>query len=84
MEKMGRKSGAVGFAVYLDLLETLGTESSKYDVDVLLIYNEKTDVKVVADKVRELTEAGKSVSAQKTIPGKLRYRELINIEKEAR
>lgn len=79
MEKMGRKSGAVGFAVYLDLLEALKTESSEYDVDVLLVYDETTDMKTVAQKVKELTDKGKSVSAQKTVPEKLRYRELINL-----
>ncbi len=83
MQKMGRKSGAVGFAVYLDLLEALKTEGSEYDVDILLVYDDTTDIKTVTEKVREYAADGKSVSAQKAIPEKLRYRELINIGKGA-
>ncbi|MBQ7595946.1 MAG: hypothetical protein IJU45_04715, partial [Clostridia bacterium] len=79
MAKMGRKSGAVGFAIYLDLLEQLEAQSDYNRVDVLLLYNDKTCSKTVAAKVRELTESGKSVNAQKSIPEKIKYKEIIDI-----
>ncbi len=79
MRKMGKKSGAIGFAVYLDLLEYLKENDEKYDVDVLLLYDDKTDISKLFSKVKELTESGKSVSAQKKIPIKLRYRQIVTL-----
>lgn len=82
MQKLGRRAGAVGFALYLDLLEQLPMESSAYDVDVLLVYDAAVDMEAVAKAVTELTAAGKTVSAQKSIPRKLRYRQLLRLPKE--
>lgn len=79
MKKMGKKSKAIGFAVYLDLLEQLKSESKEYDVDVLLIYDESTDIKVICKKAEELRLQGKSVSAQKAVPSKLRYTQAIDL-----
>ncbi len=83
MKKMGRKSGAIGFALYLDLLEQLKTENADYDVDVLLIYDDETECKAVADKVGELIRSGKTVSAQKTVPEKLRYKEKMDLRRDS-
>lgn len=83
MKKMGRKSGAIGFALYLDLLEQLRTEAPGYDVDALLVYDGKTDSKTVANKVNELIKSGKTVSAQKTVPEKLRYKEIVDLRRDS-
>lgn len=82
MEKMGRSCGAVGFAIYLDLLESLKTTAREYDVDVLLLYNEGCDTAKLADRVASLRQQGKSVSAQKAVPDRLRYRQLVDMTKE--
>lgn len=82
MKKMGRSSGAVGFALYLDLLEQLPKQSKGYDVDVLLLYGTDTPAVKVAAKVRELTAQGFAVSAQKAVPEKLRYKLLMDMTKE--
>lgn len=82
MQKLGRRAGAVGFAVYLDLLEQLPAEDAQFDVDVLLIYEAETDKLAVAGAVAELTAQGKTVSTQKSIPQKLRYRQLLKLTKE--
>ena len=79
LKRMGRKSGAIGFALYLDLLEAIEKDTKDYDVDVLLIYSGSTEASVVCTKVQELIAQGKSVSAQKSIPEKLRYKELCDI-----
>lgn len=79
MKKLRRKSGAVGFAVYLDLLEQLHTTRKDYDVDVLLLYGKDTACIDVTETVKKLIFEGKTVSAQKAIPPKLRYREMIKI-----
>ena len=82
MQKMGRKSGAVGFALYLDLLEQLKTRKSSYDAEVLLLYTDETDRALVAEKAEELVKAGRSVNVQKSIPPHMRYKEIIKIGEE--
>ena len=84
MEKLGRKSRAVGFALYLDLLEALDKPETGYDVDVLLLYNEANDPHKVAETADEIRAAGKSCTAQHAIPEKLRYRELKDLRKEGK
>ena len=79
LHRMGRKAGAVGFALYLDLLEELNTVKSGYDVDMLLLYDEKTDMEAIIRKSRELTDSKKCVSVQKAIPPKMRYREILDL-----
>lgn len=79
MQKLGRKAGAIGFAVYLDLLEQLPAPRQDYDVDVVLIYSNDTPITAVTEAVESLASAGKTVSAQKSVPPKLRYREIINL-----
>lgn len=76
MESMGRSSEAVGFAIYLDMLEGLSAQRTEYDVDVLLLYDAGASPAKVAEKVAELTAGGKTVSAQCDVPEKLRYRQL--------
>ena len=82
IERMGRKSGAIGFALYLDLLEELDTEKRLYDVDALVIYDSGVSADKVAATVCQLTEKGQRVSAQKSVPDKLRYKEIIDLTKE--
>ena len=82
MQKLDRRAGAVGFAVYLDLLEQLPGEDAVYDVDVLLIYEEDTDKMAVAKAVAQLTGQGKTVSTQRSVPPKLRYRTILKLTKE--
>ncbi|MBQ6798288.1 MAG: ATP phosphoribosyltransferase regulatory subunit [Oscillospiraceae bacterium] len=79
MQKLQRNSGAIGFAVYLDLLEQLSVSSAAYDVDVLLLYSENTDPELVCENVQRLIAEGKTVSAQKSIPCKLRYKTVLEI-----
>ena len=73
MRKMGKNASAIGFAVYLDLLERL-EKNYEYDVDVLLLYSENDSAESVIARVETLLSEGKSVSAVCRIPEKLRYR----------
>lgn len=81
LRRMGRKGGAVGFAIYLDLLEELEAERKEHDVDVLVLYDEFTPSALLAETVRSLVAAGSCVSAQKAIPRNLRYRSLRDCRK---
>ncbi len=84
MQKMGRSSGAIGFAIYLDLLEELKPVDGGYDVDILVIYDNKTDIKKLSDTTDKIISSGKSVSAQKCTPEKIRYKEVLDLRGENR
>ena len=79
MRKMGKKSGAIGFAVYLDLLDELETETAAFDTDVVLLYDESADVTAVSCAVNRLVASGERVIARKTIPTKLKYKKLMKL-----
>ncbi len=78
MERMGRKTGAIGFAVYLDLLEGFRENKSGFDIDLAVIYDIKTDVSVLADCVEKAIKTGKRVSALLDI-GNVRAKETVDL-----
>ncbi len=78
LKKMGKKGGAIGFALYLDLLENLKKENRAYDVDVLVLYDKNTPVEEVVKTVGSLVQAGESVSAQQT-DKEIRYQRLVDL-----
>ena len=80
MRRMGRKSRAVGFAVYLDLLERLGDDGPSYDVDAVLLYDDGADVSALTQAIRALTDSGRSVLAQRVVPERLRFRQLLRFK----
>ena len=82
MQKMGKKSGAIGFALYLDLLEENKAPSAALDVDTLLLYDAATPPEEVWQTVRQLTSENLSVSAQRAVPEKLRFRRILDLRKE--
>ena len=77
VHRLGKQGGAIGFAVYLDLLERLDAHTREYDVDVLLLYGEDTDWVALVQTVKMLTGTGQSVKVQRTNDGRLRYRQLL-------
>ena len=79
MQKMNRNSKAIGFAIYVDMLERLSGTAPQYDVDVLLLYGEDESASKIAELVGSYIASGKTVSAQKSIPAKLRYKELVDL-----
>lgn len=80
MRKMGKQSGAIGFAVYLDLLDRLYTESESYDADVVIVYENDAEAATVCREVNRLTEGGNRVAVRRTVPTKMRYKKLIAVK----
>ena len=78
MKRMGKKSRAVGFAVYLDALERLLEDRSEYDVDVVLLYKDSDDVADVLKKAAALRESGSTVAVLRSVPETLRCKEVRN------
>jgi len=83
MQKMNRKTGAVGFALYLDMLDKLEQDANEYDVEYVVLYDDTVESISVAERVNSLIAQGATVSAQKSLPEKLRYKELVDMTKEA-
>jgi len=79
MRKMGRNSGAIGFAVYTDLLEQLVPAKGGYDVDTVLLYDADADIQAVFGALNALKVDSERAIAQRSIPEKLRYRRLARL-----
>ncbi len=82
MQKMGRRAGAIGFALYLDLLGELPAPIAPYDVDTVLLYDSTSTISAVQAAVRRLTNEGRQVLALSAVPAGLRYRELLALNGE--
>ncbi len=80
MQRMGRRARAVGFAIYMDLLERLADAPQPYDVDTVLLYDASADAVALGQAVRLLADSGRSVVAQKAVPEKLKYRQLLRFK----
>ena len=79
VHKFGKDAGAVGFAVYIDLLERLMGGDKAYDVDVLLVYDCDTQLSVLAKALDKITSDGKSVRAVTNDNGNIKYRQRAEI-----
>lgn len=84
VKRMGKDNNAIGFAIYLDLLEMLETDVNEYDIDVLLIYDKKTDPELILKAKNEIISNGESVSCQLNIPKKLRYKKLVKLSEDVK
>ena len=79
MRKMGRKCGAVGFAVYLDMLERLDNRKKEYDVDTLLVYDASASLADIRAQVKRLADSGISVMVQSCVPENIRCRQILKL-----
>ncbi len=82
MKKMGKNADAVGFAVYLDMLDLLPDKDKDYDVDTVILYSSDSDTVKLDEAVKMLSENGKSVFASKSVPEKLKYRQLLKLNEK--
>ncbi|MDO4740507.1 MAG: ATP phosphoribosyltransferase regulatory subunit [Eubacteriales bacterium] len=83
LQKMGRSSRAIGFAVYMDALERLGEEQGEYDVDAVLLYGAGDSLAQVRAAADAIANSGRSVRALRRMPEGLRCREVIDMAKGA-
>lgn len=78
-QKMGKNCSAIGFAVYLDLLEGYNRADNKADVDCLILYDNKTDLEKLSAYTLGVVLSGKTVRVQ-TEEGKIRFKKLIDLK----
>lgn len=80
LQRMGRKANAIGFAVYLDLLEGFQKQKAEYDLDTLIVYDDATDIAMLIQTVKTLTEKGESVRVQRERgDSKLRVKTVLDL-----
>ena len=79
LRKMGKRGGAIGFAVYPDLLSDVQDTRPAYDLDALVLYDEKTDLLALRAAVDTLVLEGERVLAAKELPEKKTWRECYKL-----
>lgn len=80
MLRLKRKSRAVGFALYVNMLEDLLYESSEYDVDVVLTYDADAsgdNLSALSSYASALRAEGSSVLVTASVPAGIRTRKII-------
>ena len=78
LQKMGRGGNAVGFAIYLNLLEQI-REKTDYDVDALLLYSEDAEAGQVITTAAELRKETNVLTVTR-LPENLRWRKLYKFQ----
>ena len=79
LHRLGKRSGAIGFAVYLDRLERFDVAPQTYDVDVMLWYDAETAPQTILEAQRQLMAEGKRVITASEPNTSIRYRQLIKL-----
>lgn len=91
MQSMSRKSKAIGFAVYIDMLERFNVKEREFDYAAVLLYSENDGISTVKNAAQKLINEYGCVFTAKKLPEKatygklfeLRNREVILIENNA-
>lgn len=77
MHRMGHSGGAIGFALYPDRLERMEEAEAPVDADILLLYDDKADIKALMQAAEALRQEG-SVMLQKVCPHGLRFHKILH------
>ena len=80
--KMGRKAKAIGFAIYLDLLETLSRTEDAFDVDILILHDGTADPLTLMTAAEEAAKKG-TVLVARELPKVRNWKQLLRFEKGA-
>ena len=78
--KLGRKAKAVGFAIYVDLLQELQDRENLFDVDTLILHDGTVDAKTLTAAAAGAA-AGGTVLVAKQPPEGRSWKRLIRFEK---
>ena len=78
LDKMGRKSKAIGFAIYTDLLQRLEKEYDESKIDAVIIHD-GSDICGITEAVLFLSEKGK-VLALTSLPATAQWKRLYKFE----
>ena len=82
LRKMGRSGNAIGFAIYLNLLEQI-RETADFDVDTVLLYGTEDSVEQVMAAASKLRNEANVLTVTK-LPENLRWRRMSPASRSAR
>lgn len=80
MQSMSRKSKAIGFAVYIDMLERFNEKEREFDYDAVLLYSEKDGIAAVKKAAQSLRSEYGCVFTAKKLPEKASYGKLFGLQ----
>ncbi len=80
MQSMSRKSKAIGFAVYIDMLERFNIKERKFDYAAVLLYSENDSISTVKDAAQRLINEYGCVFTAKKLPEKATYGKLFELQ----
>ena len=83
LTKMGRSSRAIGFAIYVDLLQDLQREENAFDVDTLILHDGSVDASQLSAAAEEAAARG-SVLVARQAPAQRNWKHLVRFEKGGR
>jgi ATP phosphoribosyltransferase regulatory subunit len=83
MRKMDRRSDAIGFAVYLDLLEDCGgSDPDDACFDTVILYDDATDLSELALAVTTRTQKGERVTVLRMLPAQAQAMQVLDLRKK--
>lgn len=80
MQSMSRKSKAIGFAVYIDMLERFNIKEREFDYAAVLLYSENDGISAVKDAAQRLINEYGCVFTAKKLPEKATYGKLFELQ----
>ena len=82
MAKMQKDEQAIGFAIYLDMLEFLYENKQYYDADTIILYDDNVDIDSINEAVRLFSKKGDTVTAQRFIQKDAHYKQVVKLTKD--
>lgn len=79
MQSMSRKSKAIGFAVYIDMLERFNVKEREFDYAAVLLYLENDGISTVKNAAQRLINEYGCVFTAKKLPEKATYGKLFEL-----
>lgn len=80
MQSMSRKSKAIGFAVYIDMLERFNIKEREFDYAAVLLYSENDSISAVKNAAQRLINEYGCVFTAKKLPEKATYGKLFELQ----
>ena len=80
MQSMSRKSKAIGFAVYIDMLERFNIKEREFDYAAVLLYSENDSISTVKNAAQRLINEYGCVFTAKKLPEKATYGKLFGLQ----
>jgi ATP phosphoribosyltransferase regulatory subunit len=80
MQSMSRKSKAIGFAVYIDMLERFYIKEREFDYAAVLLYSENDSISTVKNAAQRLINEYGCVFTAKKLPEKATYGKLFELQ----